>query len=276
MADTIHCDAHGDREPTIVCVHLTEDAAGLGFNCGEPSEDNPFPDAWCDNCDLIYQEHDGWNDETEDLLDVRVLCSSCYELSRIRNTRTDVSFEELSNLRWKCGTCEEWHYGPCLDFSFRAPVVWTAENEAANQASVPDSDLQEFPKNLLNDDICVIDGEHYFIRGIIHLPIIGTKETFRWGVWGSLSRENFEKFLITIDDSKRAELPPMFSWLCNSMDEYPDTEQIKMYAHIQDPPDRPVFELEPTDHPLSQEYHHGITPERVKEIMMRRLDLPVN
>jgi len=25
------------------------------------------------------------------------------------------------------------------------------------------------------------------------------------------------------------------------------------------------------DHPLAQEYHKGITPERVKEIMMRRL-----
>jgi hypothetical protein len=34
---------------------------------------------------------------------------------------------------------------------------------------------------------------------------------------------------------------------------------------------RPNFELEPTDHPLSQEYHNGITAERVKEIMMSRL-----
>jgi hypothetical protein len=44
-----------------------------------------------------------------------------------------------------------------------------------------------------------------------------------------------------------------------------------MYAHIQEPGMRPHFRLEPTDHPLAQEYHHGITPEHVKEIMLRRL-----
>ncbi|HEU0252791.1 MAG TPA: DUF2199 domain-containing protein [Pyrinomonadaceae bacterium] len=123
-------------------------------------------------------------------------------------------------------------------------------------------------------DICILDG-HYFIRGLLHLPIIGTKETFRWGIWGSLSKENFDKLMLMIDDPRRVELPPMFSWLSNQIEEYPDTVNLKMYAHIQEPNNRPIFELEPTDHPLSQEYYHGITPERVKEIMTNRLDLPV-
>ena len=276
MADTIHCDTHGDSDLTYVCIHLTEHAAGLGFNRGEPSEDDPFPNAWCDNCDLIYQAHGGWDDEAQELIEICPLCSHCYESSRIRNTRTDVSFEELASLRWKCHSCEEWHYGPCLAFSYRAPVYWTEENEAANQVLLPGSDLKVLPPNLLDEDVCIIDGEDYFIRGNINLPIIGTKETFCWGVWGSLSRENFENFLATIDDPKRAELPPMFSWLSNSVAEYPETVNIKMFAHIQDPSNRPIFELEHIDHPLSQEYHHGITPERVKEIMMERLDLPVN
>ena len=76
------------------------------------------------------------------------------------------------------------------------------------------------------------------------------------------------------EDPKRVELPPMFSWLSNNIDEYPETLNLKMYAHIQELTQRPFFELEPTDHPLSQEYHHGISPERVREIMKLRLDLP--
>jgi hypothetical protein len=44
-----------------------------------------------------------------------------------------------------------------------------------------------------------------------------------------------------------------------------------MYAHIPNVDWRPNFELEPADHPLAQEYHKGITPERVKQIMMERL-----
>ena len=274
MSDTIYCNTHGECEPTIVCSHLAEHSAGQGFNSDEPTEEEPCPDAWCDACDAILEAEQGWTEEAEKLIKLSVLCSGCYELSRIRNTRTDVSFEELSSLRWKCGTCEEWHTGPCLDFCYASPAYWTTENEEANQ--IGSFEWQsEMPHTFLDEDFCIIDGEHYFTRGVIPLPIIGTTETFRWGVWGSLSRENFQKLIAMNDDPKRAELDPMFSWLSSRIDEYPETRSLKMYAYIQPPPNRPIFELEHTDHPLSQEYHHGITPERVKEIMMRRLDMPV-
>jgi hypothetical protein len=63
----------------------------------------------------------------------------------------------------------------------------------------------------------------------------------------------------------------MFSWLSTKLPEYPDTLSLKMYAHIQEPGMRPHFRLEPSDHPLAKEYFRGITPERVREIMLRRL-----
>ena len=275
MSETVYCDNHGESEVTVVCIHLTEHVGGLGFNRAEPSEENPFPDAWCNNCDLILEEHGGWDDVPEELIELCVLCSGCYERSRIRNTRTDVGFEDLSSLRWKCSSCEEWHYGPCLDFFYDSPTYWTKENAEANEINFFASGSEGLPITYLDEDNCVIDGEHYFIRGIIELPIIGSTEMFRWGVWGSLSKENFEKQLLMFDDPKRVELPPMFSWLSNSIQEYPETLNLKMQAHIQEPYNRPFFELELTDHPLSQEYHQGITAERVKEIMTRRLDLPV-
>jgi hypothetical protein len=275
MSNLIHCHDHGECEMTFVCIHLTEPSAGRGFNRAEPSEQDPFPDAWCDDCELIREQHQGWDEESEKLMEGRVLCSGCYEQSRIRNTRTDVSFEDLASLRWKCDSCDKWHYGPCLDFSYFSPAYWSKEDKQSIQIGFFDSGAEGLPTTFLDQDICIIYGEHYFVRGIIHLPIIGTVQTFGWGVWGSLSRENFEKLLIMGDDPKRVELPPMFSWLSNRIDDYPDTLNLKMYAHIQEPGTRPIFELEPTDHPLSQEYHHGITAERVREIMTARLDLPV-
>jgi hypothetical protein len=269
MPNTIQCETHGECEETFVCSHLTDGAAGLGFNREERSEENPFPDAWCDDCNVILEAHEGWNEESEKLITIRYLCSGCYEKARIRNTRTDVTLDDLANLRWKCHSCDEWHTGPCLDFSYHAPVYWSDGKEKLDETAP--LTLDQLPTTYLNEDICIIDGEHFFIRGLINLPIIGTAETFRWGVWGSLSKDNFEKLLSMFEDPKRVELPPMFSWLSNQIDEYPDTINLKMYAHIQEPRDRPTFELEPTNHPLSQEYHHGITPERVKEIMTRRL-----
>ena len=118
---------------------------------------------------------------------------------------------------------------------------------------------------------CAIEDHDSFVRGVIHLPIIGTAETLRRGVWGSLSRENFQKFMRMNDDPKRVELQPIFCWLSTQIPEYPDTLSLKMYAHIQEVDLRPTFELELSDHLLAQEYHQGITPERVKQIMMGRL-----
>jgi hypothetical protein len=63
----------------------------------------------------------------------------------------------------------------------------------------------------------------------------------------------------------------MFSYLSNDIPEYPTTLNLKMYVHIQAPNLRPWMELEISDHPLSREYHHGITPARVKELMDGRV-----
>jgi hypothetical protein len=272
MADKIKCDTHGEGEKTYVCTHLVEESAGLGFNRKEPAVDNPFPDAWCDNCELIRATNDGWNEETEKLAKISLLCSGCYERARIRNSRPDVTLDDLADLRWKCGTCEEWHIGPCLDFSYDSPQYWLHEHEEKYRKSQLRPGWRETDGGtFLNEDFCAIENHDFFVRGIIHLPIIGAAETFRWGVWGSLSRDNFEKLLKMDKDPGRVELPEMFSWLSTQIPEYPDTLSMKMYVNIQEVGLSPHFRLELTDHPLSQEYHKGITPERVKEIMMDRL-----
>jgi hypothetical protein len=272
MPDKIECATHGECWQTFVCTHLTGESVGLGFNRNDATEEDPFPDAWCDDCELIRAAHDGWNEESEKLAKIVLLCSGCYERARIRNTRTSVTLDDLKDLRWKCGTCEEWHTGPCLDFGLDAPDCWQEEHaKASRRAKLLPSWSKSRHKAFLDEDFCAIEDRDFFVRGLIHLPIIGAGETFRWGVWGSLSRDNFEKLLKLDGNPKRVALPPMFSWLSNRIPEYPDTVSLKMYAHIQEPGQRPHFELEPTDHPLAQEYHHGISPERVKEIMMGRL-----
>jgi hypothetical protein len=272
MGSKIQCATHGECEETFVCSHLVGETAGLGFNRDGPSEENPFPEAWCDDCEIIRAAHSGWNEESEKLAKFLLLCSGCYERARIRNTRTTVTLDDLASLRWKCGSCEEWHTGPCLDFSYYSPYYWKKEyEEASGHDGLFPTSSKVRPATFLDEDYCAIEDRDFFVRGLIHLPIIGSAETFRWGVWGSLSRENFETLLRTVEDPKRDELPPMFSWLSTQIDEYPDTVSLKMYAHIQQPGWRPTFELEQTDHLLSREYHYGITAERVKEIMVSRL-----
>jgi hypothetical protein len=272
MADTIQCETHGESQEAYVCTHLTGDAPGLGFKSDEPDDENPFPDAWCDDCEIIRTAHDGWNEESEKLTKIVLICSGCYERARIRNTRPTVTLDDLASLRWKCGSCDEWHTGPCLDFGFAEPAYWGKEQEKESRwTNLIPRVIKKPKKTFLDLDYCAINDESFFVRGVIHLPIIGTAESFRWGVWGSLSRENFETLLKRDEDPKRTQLPKMFSWLSCQIPEYPSTLNLKMYAQIQELGARPHFELEPTDHPLAHEYFHGISPERVREIMLRRL-----
>lgn len=263
MSGMVECAKHGQSEQAFVCTHLLADAVGLGFNRDEPTPETPFPDAWCDDCELIRSAHGGWNDESQKLVKISLLCAGCYERSRIRNTKTSVTLEDLGRLRWKCHSCEQWHTGPCLDFSYDAPYYWRKEYEHNGEVGTP--------RSFMNEDFCCIEDHDFFARGVIQLPILGTAETLRWGVWGSLSRDNFEKLVKLNDDPKRVELPPMFSWLSTQLPEYPDTLSLKMYAHIREVNGRPVFELEASPHPLAEEFHKGISPERVKEIMLRRV-----
>jgi hypothetical protein len=272
MTDKIHCGTHGEADQAFVCSHLAVETAGLGFNREEPSSDHPHPDAWCDNCELIRTAHDGWSDEAQELVKISLVCSRCYERARIRNTRPAVTLDDLAGLRWKCGSCDEWHTGPCLDFGYSEPHFWGNDCKKASRFSnlIPRK-LKKPSKTFLDLDYCCINDETFFVRGVIHLPIVGTMETFRWGVWGSLSSQNFRALLSAESDPNHDKFSPMFSWLSNQIPEYPDTLNLKMYAHIQENNMRPSFELESSDHPLSQEYHHGVAPERVREIMLRRL-----
>lgn len=272
MSDTVHCSAHGETEKAYVCVHLTNESSGLGFHHEDLSQGNEHPDAWCDDCEIIRAQHDGWDDVPEELCKIALLCTECYEHARIRNTHTSVTLADLERLRWKCGTCDEWHTGPMLDAGFDKPAYWPDdESVGARWDVLPSGAIRKASSTFLDEDYCAVNDENFFARGLIHLPIIGTAETFRWGVWGSLSRSNFETLLRLDDDPEQENLPPMFSWLSSNIAEYGDTLTLKMYAHAQAPGLRPHFRLERADHPLAKEFYSGITPERVKEIMFRAL-----
>ena len=42
--------------------------------------------------------------------------------------------------------------------------------------------------------ICIMDDEHYFIRGCLEIPIIDYHENFIWTVWVSLSKKVIIKY----------------------------------------------------------------------------------
>ena len=177
-------------------------------------------------------------------------CDSNRDNAAIAST-TDKSMDT----RWKCNLCSDWHtelpfaYGPKFpDLYFDIP-----EEERGSRVEG-------------DKDFCVIDGEHYFVRGRLEIPVIDSNEVFAWDVWVSQSKTNFERTLELMETEGRESEEPYFGWLRNHLHLYPDTTNLKTLVHTQPVGMVPSIELEPTDHPLAVEQREGITLERVKEI----------
>lgn len=165
------------------------------------------------------------------------------------------SCETPAMVRFKCEGCNEWHEGiPSLDAD--APLYYyyvPAEERSA--------------RCKLTADTCVVDGESFFIRGQIELPVHGQAEPFQWGVWTSLSEQNFKEFVRLLDCDKRSQFGPYFGWLSANLKVYPDAENLKTHVHLRDHGVRPYVELEPTDHLLAVEQREGISVERLTQIL---------
>jgi hypothetical protein len=130
--------------------------------------------------------------------------------------------------------------------------------------SLPASDRAR--RGTLSSDQCLIDDDYFFIRGLVEIPVVDGNGPFAWGVWVSLSKDNFERAGTLWHAPQRIEEPAYFGWLCNSLPGYPDTLKLKTLVHSRAVAERPYVELEPTAHPLAVEQRHGITMARVKEI----------
>jgi len=79
----IECDEHGPSYATFMCCHLVT-GSGLGFYCAT-EDDDPYPDAWCGECDQVLLEEKGWNDRSEAFAHIMVVCHNCYLDARARN-----------------------------------------------------------------------------------------------------------------------------------------------------------------------------------------------
>jgi hypothetical protein len=114
-------------------------------------------------------------------------------LPEIALTSTSVTLEDLADLRWKCGTGEEWHTGPCLDFSYDSPYYWSQEHEtASDRAKLLPSWSKNRRKTFSDEDYCAINDDDFFVRGIIIYQSLVLRRLFA-GASGARSAERILK-----------------------------------------------------------------------------------
>jgi hypothetical protein len=78
-----------------------------------------------------------------------------------------------------------------------------------------------------HEDMIVLDGQHFFFRACLEIPIENTDERFLWGLWVSVSKENFGRYLDTFDEAKPTGR--YFSWLGNNLPGYPSVRGLNRW-----------------------------------------------
>ena len=154
-----------------------------------------------------------------------------------------------------CSTCGQFHDELPLCFGPSAPAAWFSLPEAERNSRAE-----------LSSDQCIIDGKHFFILGRILLPIKDYEQPFIWLAWASLSEKNFRRAGDLWHEAGREKESPYFGWLQNSLPYEPSTLNLKTMVHTRPVGERPIIELEPTDHPLAIEQREGITLRRAQEM----------
>ena len=170
---------------------------------------------------------------------------------------SDPRWERLLTEGVRCSSCAQFHRG-IFDIGFLAPYHWDGQSTPEDPSAIADHD------NFLTSDLCVIKDKYFFVRCLLELPVIdASDQRFAFGIWASLSKQNFQTYCEHYNDDDQVKLGSWFGWFSTQLKGYPDTLSLKCKVHPQNERCRPLIELGPTEHPLGIEQRDGITIERL-------------
>lgn len=81
-ADAVRCRNHGTSAKCYVCVHLTPDTEGRGFNFADLEALRP--DAWCDECHHEFIKTHDWETAAVEP-SIKIVCGGCYDTLKRRH-----------------------------------------------------------------------------------------------------------------------------------------------------------------------------------------------
>ncbi len=167
----------------------------------------------------------------------------------------------LQQEKWTCKSCDQVHTG-LPDLAFRNPSgkVFDDLEKQGNSAFTVSG-------NILTEDLCRYD-DYYYVRTLLNIPINGAEERFAFGVWSTLSVDNFASYLSGFDSGVFSDEGPWFSWLGNRLPlDPPDTQGVKCSLHPQTGRQRPEILIEDPDHPLFRLQRDGASLDQILDIL---------
>lgn len=153
-----------------------------------------------------------------------------------------------------CEHCGVEHPLEELELSFRRPDA---------VASVPKDERSERVQK--NNDLCVLDGQRFFVRALLPLKVSGRASAYNMGVWVEIARSSYERVCELWDEPDQSSEPSFLVSLANQIPTHPQTIGLQAQLALTGPSTRPEVALHPAGHPLVLEQVQGITPHRAHE-----------
>jgi hypothetical protein len=153
-----------------------------------------------------------------------------------------------------CSVCGQTHRKSESELFFQRPDVIQA---------LAGNDREKRCKS--TSDAWMLDGERFFLRGLLPLPIRGESRRYCIGVWAEVSRDVFARVNELWTEPVQSAEPRMPALLANALPLGPGSLGLFVVIQLTGPKTRPEYYLEATEHPLYSEQARGIDSHRALE-----------
>jgi hypothetical protein len=152
-----------------------------------------------------------------------------------------------------CSVCGEQHDERLLDIRLALPDAIHRLGPEARET-----------RTWLADDFAVLDNEHFFVRGLLELPIPELGSRFGYGTWVEVPMRTFSTLLKLWHDPRQFE--PVTGYLANELEPYRGTVGLEARLRAISADRLPSVQLADAPHELVQDQLRGISAGRSDEL----------
>jgi hypothetical protein len=147
-----------------------------------------------------------------------------------------------------CSVCGEFHPERMLDIRAGLPDAIHELNEA-----------ERGRRAWISDDFAVLDETHFYVRGLLEIPIPELESRFGYGVWLEVEQHDFAELLEHWTDPEQSEFAPTPGLIANELEPYIATNGLRALLQPVSADLLPLVEVLDSAHPLALDQRHGIS-----------------
>ena len=172
----------------------------------------------------------------------------------------DPRWQRFNDTSRPCPCCGRVFEG-VFDIGFDHPQPWPHGNRVGKRAGRSD---RLAPTRC--PPISAVGAKYRFIRCVLHLPIQDSDQSFAFGPWSSVNKENFDRYVAAELEGTLDQFEGCFAWLMNALPGFEFDDWLPCNLLIDDPTQRPYLEVHDGSHALAELQESGITFDQLLDI----------